>query len=220
MYSIAIDGPAGSGKGTVAKGLANKLNFLYVDTGAMYRATGLYFIKNNISLDDEKSINDNLDKIDIKLKYKDNKTTVYLNQKDVSLEIRTEECSRAASKVGVYEKVRENLVRMQKEYAKTNNIVMEGRDIGTVVLPNANLKIYLTASCEERARRRYIEQKEKGLELTYEEVLKDIKERDYRDMHREISPLKQADDAILVDSTDMTIDEVINEILKYRKVRD
>lgn len=223
-YSIAIDGPAGAGKGTIAKGVAERLGYLYVDTGAMYRAFGLYFLQQGISLDNEELINQNIDNITIDMNYDENgNLLVYLNGTDVSSAIRTEEASRAASKVSIYEKVREKLVDMQKKLALKYNIVMEGRDIGTVVLPDATLKIYLTASVLERAKRRYLEQTQKGLNVTLEEIEKDIVERDYRDINRKISPLKKADDAILIDSSNMTIDEVIDEVIgkvkKYSKDR-
>ncbi len=216
-YSIAIDGPAGSGKGTIAKALAAKLNYLYIDTGAMYRAVGLYFLKHNLEITEE-NVKNNLNNINVKLKYVDKELKVYLNSEDVSLEIRTEEASRASSKVSVFDCVREKLVSMQQKMALEANVIMEGRDIGTVVLPNANLKIFLTASVLERAKRRYKEQIEKGLEVSLDAIEKDIKERDYRDTNRENSPLKQAEDAILIDSSEMTIDEVVNKVLSLCKV--
>ncbi len=215
--SIAIDGPAGAGKGTIAKLLAKKLGYVYIDTGAMYRATGLYYSKQNIDFSDENKINELIDNVDIKMTYDAGILKVYLNSEDVTEEIRTEEASRGASKVSVFPKVREKMVKLQQQMAESLNVIMEGRDIGTVVLPNATLKIFLTASVEVRAERRYKEQIEKGMDVTLEAIKKDIEERDYRDSHRETSPLKQAHDAIVVDSSNMTIDEVVESILKLIK---
>ena len=213
-FSIAIDGPAGAGKSTVAKEIAKRLNFIYIDTGAMYRAFGLYYLKNNISLDNEDDVNKYVSSVTIEMENKDGENKLFLNQEDVTKEIRTEEASRGASKVSVYPKVREKMVELQQEMASKNNVVMDGRDIGTVVLPEATLKIYLTASVLVRAERRYKEQMEKGMDVNLEDIKKDIEERDYRDMNRETSPLKQASDAILVDTSSMNKDEVITEILK------
>lgn len=212
-YNIAIDGPAGAGKSTIAKAVSKKLNFIYIDTGAMYRAVGLYYLNNKIDLKNEIEINELLDDINIDLTYVDGVQQIILNGENVSNLIRNEEVSSAASVVSTYKKVREKMVSIQQELAKVNNVVMDGRDIGTVVLPSADLKIYLTASSEERAKRRYKELLEKGEEVDLETIKKDIEERDYRDMNRENSPLKQADDAILLDSSNMTIDEVIDYIL-------
>lgn len=213
-FNIAIDGPAGAGKSTIAKAISKKLNYIYIDTGAMYRAVGLYYLNNNIDILDEDKINSLLSNINITLTYENGVQQVLLNGENVSSLIRTEEVSHAASVVSTYKLVREKMVSMQQNLALVNNVVMDGRDIGTVVLPNANVKVYLTASSEERARRRLKELVEKGINVTYDEVLEDIKVRDYRDMNRENSPLKQAEDATLVDSSNMTIDEVIEEILK------
>ena len=213
-FSIAIDGPAGAGKSTVAKEIAKRLNFIYIDTGAMYRAFGLYYLKNNISLDNEEDVNKYVSLVTIEMENQDGENKLFLNQEDVTKEIRTEEASRGASKVSVYPKVREKMVELQQEMASKNNVVMDGRDIGTVVLPEATLKIYLTASVLVRAERRYKEQMEKGMDVNLEDIKKDIEERDYRDMNRETSPLKQASDAILVDTSSMNKDEVISEILK------
>ena len=212
-YNIAIDGPAGAGKSTIAKAVSKKLNFIYIDTGAMYRAVGLYYLNKNVDLENEFEINGLLDDIKIDLTYIDGVQQIILNGENVSNLIRNEEVSSAASVVSTYKKVREKMVSIQQELARVNNVVMDGRDIGTVVLPNADLKIYLTASSEERAKRRYKELLEKGEEVDLETIKKDIEERDYRDMNRENSPLKQADDAILLDSSNMTIDEVIDYIL-------
>ena len=211
-FRIAIDGPAATGKSTTAKILAKKLSFIYIDTGAMYRAMGLYFIENNISLDDEGTINKVCNDVVIDIYYENGEQQINLNGRNVTKLIRTDEVSRYASVASTYQKVREKLVSLQQELAKKNSVIMDGRDIGTVVLPDAELKIFLTASCEERARRRYEEFKEKGLDVTLEEVSADLKERDHRDSTRSNSPLKQADDAILIDTTNMGIDEVIQKI--------
>ncbi len=218
-YSIAIDGPAGAGKSTVAKEIAKRLGFIYIDTGAMYRAFGLYYLNNGLSLDDEELVNSKVSLVKIEMKNIDGENKIYLNNEDISLDIRTEEASRGASKVSVYTHVREKMVELQQEMALKNSVVMDGRDIGTVVLPNANLKVYLTASVEERAKRRYLEQTKKGMKVNLEDIKKDIEERDYRDMNRSVSPLKQASDAILIDTTNMEIEEVINKILNLCKDR-
>ena len=212
-YNIAIDGPAGAGKSTIAKAVSKKLNYIYIDTGAMYRAVGLYYLNKNIDIHSEFEINELLDDINIDLTYIDGVQQIILNGENVSNLIRNEEVSSAASVVSTYKKVREKMVSIQQELARVNNVVMDGRDIGTVVLPSADLKIYLTASSEERAKRRYKELLEIGEEVDLVTIKKDIEERDYRDMNRENSPLKQADDAILLDSSNMTIDEVIDYIL-------
>ncbi len=219
-YSIAIDGPAGAGKSSVAKAIAKKLNFVYVDTGAMYRAFGLYYLRKGISLEMEEDVNKEVSNVTIEMINKDDGVKIYLNGDDVTTAIRTEEASRGASKVSVYPMVREKMVKLQQEIAKKTNVIMDGRDIGTVVLPNATLKIYLTASTDVRAERRYLEQTEKGIKVDLSEIKKDIEERDYRDMHRSTSPLKQADDAILVDTSDMNKEEVIEEILNLCRKKD
>lgn len=213
-FSIAIDGPAGAGKSTIAKLLAKKLNYIYIDTGAMYRAIGLYYLDNKVDINDESEINKLIDEIDIKIIYENSIQQIILNGKNVSDLIRTEEVSHAASVVSTYKKVREKMVSLQQELARVSNVVMDGRDIGTVVLPNANVKVFLTASTDERAKRRHKEFLEKGIEVDLLSIKKDIEERDYRDMNRENSPLKQASDAILIDSSNMTIDEVVSEILE------
>ncbi|MBP3238095.1 MAG: (d)CMP kinase [Lachnospiraceae bacterium] len=214
-YQIAIDGPAGAGKSTIAKAVAKKMGWIYADTGAMYRAIALYFINNGIASDEEAKINACVDDIGISIAFdEEGKQRVILNGEDVSGKIRTEEVSAMTSKISVYPRVREKLVNLQRELAKAQSLVMDGRDIGTTVLPDATLKVYLTASVEERARRRYLEYVEKGEKADIEEIKADIAERDYRDMHREISPLKQAEDAVLVDSSDMSIDEVIEKLIE------
>ncbi|MBQ7614121.1 MAG: (d)CMP kinase [Butyrivibrio sp.] len=215
--SIAIDGPAGAGKSTIAKMVAKELGFIYVDTGAMYRAMALYMIKNGVDPEDSAKISETCKDADITIKYEDGVQVVYLNGENVNSLLRTEEVGNMASASSVNGDVRKKLVELQQKLAKTTDVVMDGRDIGTVVLPDANLKIYLTASSQVRAQRRYKELTEKNVECNLDDIEKDIIERDYRDMHREISPLKQADDAILVDSSDITIDEVVETILKLYK---
>ena len=210
---IAIDGPAGAGKSTIAKSLAKRLGWIYADTGAMYRAMALFYIRNGVAADDEEKINSLLDDIDITISFdEEGRQLVILNGEDVSGLIRTEEVSAMTSKISVFPRVREKLVALQRELAESRDLVMDGRDIGTTVLPNATLKVYLTASVEERARRRYREYVEKGVACDIKEIEKDIEERDYRDMHRDVSPLKQAEDAVFLDSSEMNIDEVITAV--------
>ena len=213
MINIAIDGPAGAGKSTIAKAVAAKKGFIYVDTGAMYRTMALSCLYNNIDLEDENAVTENCDKTNIDLTYKDGGQIVLLNGLDVTKEIRKEEVGKSTSKIAVYGKVREKLTKMQKEIARNNNVVMDGRDIGSAVLPNADLKLFLTASSAVRAKRRYDELIAKGENADIDVIEKDIIERDYNDSHRVISPLIQAEDAILIDSSYMTIDEVVNDIL-------
>ena len=214
MYNIAIDGPAGAGKSTIAKIVAKKLGFIYVDTGAMYRTMALACFRDKISQDDEASVVKKCQNVKVTLEYENGTQKVFLNGEDVSTEIRQEVIGNMTSAIAVYSPVRKILVNMQQELAKTNKVVMDGRDIGSAVLPNADLKIYLTASSRTRATRRYKELVEKGQVCDIDEIEKDIKDRDYRDMHREISPLVQADDAVLIDSSDMDIDTVVSEIIK------
>ena len=217
-YSIAIDGPAGAGKSTIAKNIAKELGFIYVDTGAMYRAMAVYFLDNKIDTDDEEKISEACNGVTIKIVYEDNAQQVILNGENITSRLRTEEVGKTASKTAVYAAVRKKLVELQQELALTTDVVMDGRDIGTCVLPNATCKIYLTASVETRAERRYKELTEKGVEADIEEIKKDIADRDYRDMNREVSPLKQADDAVLVDSSFMNIEEVTTAIInEYKK---
>ncbi|MCR5324682.1 MAG: (d)CMP kinase [Lachnospiraceae bacterium] len=206
-YSIAIDGPAGAGKSTIAKRLALKLGFIYIDTGAMYRAITLFYVEKGIDCENEAAVIEKLDEIDIAIKYIDGTQHVFLNGVDVSGEIRTQKVSDNASKISAIAKVREKLVALQQKMAESENVVMDGRDIGSVVLPNADLKIYLTASVEVRADRRYKELIEKGQEADLETIKKEIEDRDYRDMHRENSPLIRVPEAKLVDTSDLNIDE-------------
>ena len=201
--NIAVDGPAGAGKSSIARAVAEEIGYIYVDTGALYRSIALYSIENKL---DNESLVNSLDKINIRLEFIDKCQHVFLNDNDVSDKIRTPEVSMGASKVSVIPEVREFLFGLQKKIAAENNIIMDGRDIGTVVLPDADLKVFLTASAEERANRRFKEMTDSS--ITYEQVLEDIKQRDYKDLHRDIAPLKQAEDAVLLDTTGMTIEEV------------
>lgn len=219
VYNIAIDGPAGAGKSTIAKAVAAKLGFVYVDTGAMYRALALYFLRKGIAPEDEAAIAEAAGEAEVTIAYKDGIQLVILNGEDVSGLIRTEEVSRMSSATSVYMPVREKLVELQKKLAAKTSVIMDGRDIGTCVLPDAGLKVYLTASSAVRAKRRFDEQAAKGISCDFGEIEKDIIERDYRDMHREHSPLKQAEDAVLVDTSDMDIDEVISVILGLAEER-
>jgi cytidylate kinase len=211
-FNIAIDGPAGAGKSTIAKQLAKELSFIYVDTGAMYRSMALYFMRNGIAKEDEAAISDACKTVEVSIAYENGEQQVLLNGENVSKEIRKEEVGKMASATSVYKEVRTKLVELQQKLAADKDVIMDGRDIGTCVLPNAQVKIYLTASVETRAERRYQELQEKGATCDLEVIKKDIADRDYQDMHREISPLKQAEDAILVDSSDMGIEEVVETI--------
>ena len=217
--NIAIDGPAGAGKSTIAKLAAKGLGFLYVDTGAMYRAIGLYLLENEVDYNEESQLLEALDKINIEIKYVDGVQRVILNDCDVSEAIRREEVGQAASTTSALKPVRAKLLDLQRDIAAKNDVIMDGRDIGTNILPNAELKIYLTASVEVRAQRRYKELVEKGETPDFEEVKKGIEQRDYQDMNRDIAPLRQAEDAVLVDTSDMTIDEVVARITELAEER-
>lgn len=209
---IAIDGPAGAGKSTIAKRLAGESGYIYVDTGAMYRAMALYLLRQGISADDREGIERACGNADITIKYIDGEQNVILNGENVNGLIRTQEVSNMASASSVNGKVRQKLVALQQKLAATEDVVMDGRDIGTVVLPDAEVKIFLTASSRVRAKRRYDELKLKGEECDLDVIEKEIRERDERDMTREISPLKQAEDAVVVDTSDMSVDEVVAAI--------
>ena len=212
-FAIAVDGPAGSGKSTVAKAVARKLGIVYVDTGAMYRTVALHCIQEGISLADEAAVVASLDGLHMRIQPDTDGQKIFLNEEDVTAKIRTAEIGRGASDVGAYQKVRERMVEIQQKMAKELSVIMDGRDIGTVVLPEAEVKIYLDAGVEERARRRVGELEAKGETADFEEIKKLIIQRDYNDMNREHSPLKKADDAVVLDSTSMTVEEVQQAIL-------
>ena len=216
MINVAIDGPAGAGKSSIAKAVARDTGYIYTDTGALYRAVAYHALSRNISPDDSKAVTELLDGLEIKLEYRDGQQRVIADGNDVSDFIRTPEVSMGASKVSAVPEVRAFLFDLQKKMAAENNVIMDGRDIGTVVLPDAQLKIFLTASAEERARRRFAELNNKE-GISFESILADIIKRDENDMNRPVSPLKQAEDAVLVDTTEMTIDEVITLIKKMIK---
>ena len=217
VYNIAIDGPAGAGKSTIAKLVAKELSFIYVDTGAMYRAMALYLLKNNVNKENAEEISKVCQGADISIEYQDGVQIVLLNGENVNDYLRTEEVGNMASASSVNGDVRKKLLELQRKLAASANVVMDGRDIGTVVLPNADVKVYLTASVEVRAQRRYKELIEKGQAADLEQIKKDIEERDYRDMNRDIAPLRQAEDAVLVDSSYMSIDENVQAILDLIK---
>lgn len=217
FVSIAIDGPAGAGKSTIAKNVAKALNIHYVDTGAMYRTIAFHCLGANIDLLSHEAVVNQLKNLEVKVSYKQGAQHMLLNDKDVTESIRSSEVSDAASKIAVYPEVREYLVNLQQKLADSEDVIMDGRDIGTYVLPNADLKIYLTASVDKRAQRRYGDLLEKGHEANLEQIKKDIEQRDYRDMNREFAPLKKADDAIEVDTSDMNIQEVTDHVIKCYK---
>lgn len=212
-FNVAIDGPAGAGKSTIAKRVAKEKNYIYVDTGAMYRAMALYLLRQKIAPSDTEAIKKACTKADISIEYQNQEQVVLLNGENVNSLLRTEEVGNMASYSSAVPEVREKLVELQRKLAKTANVVMDGRDIGTVVLPDADLKIYLTASSHTRAKRRYLELTEKGETADLEQIEQDIIERDDRDMHREHSPLRQAEDAVFLDSSELTIEEVVERIL-------
>lgn len=212
--NIAIDGPAGAGKSTIAKKLAKEMGYVYVDTGAMYRAMALYFLEQNLMPSDEEKISEASESVDISICYQNGEQQVILNGENVSGKIRREDVGNIASAVSVYPAVREKLVALQQKLAAKADVIMDGRDIGTCVLPEAEVKIYLTASSKTRAKRRYEELKAKGEACDLESIRKDIEERDSRDMNRKTSPLRQAEDAVLVDSSELDIDEVVAVIRK------
>ncbi len=216
MINVAIDGPAGAGKSTIAKAAAKELGFIYVDTGALYRAVAYNAVKTG-AIDDEQKIINMLDSTKVELKYVNGVQAVYLNGEDVSAFIRTPEISMGASKVSAIPQVRAFLLNLQREIASTNNVIMDGRDIATVVLPNADVKIFLFASPECRAERRYKELIEKGESVSFDDVLKDVNQRDYQDSHREIAPLKPSDDSIMADTSELSLQESIDLIVNTIK---
>lgn len=218
-FNIAIDGPAGAGKSTIAKKVAKELSFVYVDTGAMYRAIALYLLKNGISSEDSEGLKEACSHIQISISYMNQEQQVILNGENVTGLIRTEEVGNMASNASANPEVRAKLLDLQRDMAKSTDVLMDGRDIGTNVLPDAQLKVYLTAGSATRAKRRFLELQEKGEECCLEEIEQDIIERDRRDMSRDIAPLRQAEDAVLVDSSDMDIEAVVKCILSlyYKK---
>lgn len=214
---VAVDGPAGSGKGTVTKRIEKEMGFLNLDTGATYRCVALETLKKGLNLQDEKEIIELANQIDIKIDNTGDKDIILLNGEDVSKEIRTKEVTSIVSQVSSIIPVRERMVEVQRQLTKGKNVIVEGRDIGTVVFPNADIKIYLDASEEIRAKRRYEENVQNGINMTYEEVLENVKMRDYNDMHKPYGALKKADDAIVIDSSNLTIEEVVEKVMKIIK---
>lgn len=212
-YNVAIDGPAGAGKSTIAKLVAKEKGYIYVDTGAMYRGLAIHFLDKGIQKGEIEKVIEACKDAEVTIAYEDGVQHVYLNGKDITARLRNEEVGNMASVTSAIPEVRKKLLELQQNLAKTQDVIMDGRDIGTCVLPDADVKIYLTASVETRAKRRYQELLEKGEPCNLEEIAHDIEERDNRDMNREIAPLKQADDAVLVDSSDMTIEEVVQTIV-------
>ena len=216
-YNVAIDGPAGAGKSTIAKLVAKEKGYIYVDTGAMYRGLAICFLNRGISPEEKEKVIEALKTADVTIRYEDGKQQVYLNGENITARLREEAVGNMASKTSAIPEVRTKLLELQRNLARTSDVIMDGRDIGTCVLPDADVKIYLTASTHTRAKRRYDELCEKGIACDLKEIEKDIEERDHRDMTREIAPLKQATDAILVDSSDLTIEEVVEKIISYCK---
>lgn len=213
VFNIAIDGPAGAGKSTIAKKIAKKLSYIYIDTGSMYRAIAYYMLRQGIDTNDKDTVISALEGINVTIEYKNSEQQVLLNEENVTDNLRLEEVGTMASSVAKYEAVRAKMVHLQRGLAESSNVIMDGRDIGTVVLPKADLKVFLTASSFVRAKRRFNELSEKGISCNLEDIEQDIIARDTQDMTRLISPLKQAEDAILVDTSEMTIDEVVDNII-------
>ena len=219
IYNIAIDGPAGAGKSTIARRVAKELSFIYVDTGAMYRAMALYLLRKEVNRDDTEQIGNICQDAEISIEYQNGEQIVLLNGENVNSYLRTEEVGNMASVSSAVPRVREKLLSLQRKLAKDMSVVMDGRDIGTTILPDADVKIYLTASSLTRAKRRYLELQEKGTVCNLDDIQKDIEERDQRDMNREISPLRQAKDAVLVDSSNLTIQQVVDRILQIFRLK-
>lgn len=216
-YNIAIDGPAGAGKSTIAKLVAKERGYIYVDTGAMYRGMAIYFLQQDIRPEETEKIAAASKDADVSIVYEDGVQQIYLNGENVTAKLREEEVGNMASMCSAVPEVRAQLLELQRNLAARENVVMDGRDIGTNILPNADTKIYLTASVDTRANRRFLELQEKGVDCNLEEIARDIEERDYRDMHREIAPLRQAEDAVYVDSSNLSIEEVVETILSHCK---
>ena len=217
VINVAIDGPAGAGKSSVAKAASAELGYIYVDTGALYRAVGVNALRKGIDTKDKEKVTATLNSITVELKFVNGEQQVFLNGENVSSEIRTPDASMAASNVSAIPAVREFLFDLQRDIAKNNNCIMDGRDIGTVVLPNAQVKIFLTAAPEKRAKRRYDELIAKGSKVEYNDVLEDLIQRDYNDSHREVAPLKPADDSIIIDTTNFTLEQSINSVVNTVK---
>ena len=215
--AIAVDGPAGAGKSTIVKKISQMINYKYIDTGAMYRTVGLKVLNMGLSTKIREDVISVLENLDMKIEFEDDKQIVYLDGINVNDKIRTQEVSKGSSEVAVFKEVRIKLVEIQRELSKSENIIMDGRDIGTNVLPHADYKIYLTASVESRAKRRFEDLQKEGIQIPFEDVEKTIKERDYQDTNRKFAPLSVAKDAIVIDTTDMTIDDVVNRILSIIK---
>ena len=212
-FNIAIDGPAGAGKSTIARAAARSLGFLYVDTGAMYRAIALHLLRNHVEADQTERIKELLADMTIRISYSGGEQQIILNDENVTSQLRQEEVGNMASKSSANPKVREKLLQLQRDIARDNDVIMDGRDIGTFVLQNADVKVYLTASVEERAKRRYLELEEKGMDADMSKIEQDIRTRDFQDMNRSIAPLKQAEDAVVIDSSQMSIPEVMDRIV-------
>ncbi len=217
VINVAIDGPAGAGKSSVAKAASAELGYIYVDTGALYRAVGVNALRKGIDTKDKEKVTATLNSITVELKFVNGEQQVFLNGENVSSEIRTPDASMAASDVSAIPAVREFLFDLQRDIAKNNNCIMDGRDIGTVVLPNAQVKIFLTAAPEKRAKRRYDELIAKGSKVKYNNVLEDLIQRDYNDSHREVAPLKPAEDSIIIDTTNFTLEQSINSVVNTVK---
>lgn len=217
MFSVAIDGPSGAGKSSVAKKIAENFKIMYLDTGALYRAIGYYFIRNNLDYKNGKMVEENLNKISLDIKFSDGKQIVFINGEDVTSKIRTNEVSMAASAISSVKATREFLMDTQREIAKKNSVVMDGRDIGTVILPKADVKIFLTASLEERTRRRFEELNKVNNNIKYEEVFNQMRERDFNDTNRKVAPLRPAEDAIIFDSTKLEFEQVVSELTNIIK---
>ena len=217
MFSVAIDGPSGAGKSSVAKKIAENFKIMYLDTGALYRAIGYYFIRNNLDYKNGKMVEENLNKISLDIKFSDGKQIMFINGEDVTSKIRTNEVSMAASAISSVKATREFLIDTQREIAKKNSVVMDGRDIGTVILPKADVKIFLKASLEERTRRRFEELNKVNNNIKYEEVFNQMRERDFNDTNRKVAPLRPAEDAVIFDSTKLEFEQVVSELTNIIK---